>query len=225
MLASRKPKADSLLRALARHSNELRSQAATRQLRMGHLRLACALLLLAVCLQPVKAEQEEKLAQQVFEVRSAFLERQDDVYQLNATLAFELPEGARQAIIDGVAMTLDLEIVLRRSRRFWLDENVATLVQNYQLEHRVLSERYLVRNVNSGEQISFPTLDTALNSLRVITDLPILDQSLIEPDNEYEISLRASLDVRTMPDALRFVLFLADDWRQRSERYIWSPRL
>jgi len=59
----------------------------------------------------------------------------------------------------------------------------------------------------------------------VISNLPILDQSLITPDNEYEISLRASLDVRTMPDALRFVLFLADDWRQRSDRYLWSPRL
>jgi hypothetical protein len=222
MLASRKPKADVLLRAPARHSPPSSPRTATR-----HRGLFCAVLLLAACLQPVRAQQgdEEELEPQQFEVRSAFLERQENVYQLNATLAFELPEGARQAIIDGVVMTLDLEIVLRRSRRFWVDENVATLVQNYQLEHRALSERYLVRNINSGEQTSFPSLDRALDSLRVISDLPILDKSLITPGNEYEISLRASLDVRTMPDALRFLLFLADDWRQRSERYIWSPRL
>ena len=168
---------------------------------------------------------EQQAAAQKMEVRSAFLERQENVYQLNATLAFDLPEGARQAIIEGVPLTLELEIVLRRSRRFWFDESVATLVQNYQLEHRVLSERYLVRNLNSGEQMSFPTLDNALDAMRVVSSLPILDQSLIEPDEEYEISLRASLDVRTMPDVLRFVLFFADDWRQRSERYIWSPRL
>ncbi len=182
-----------------------------------------AVALVAVWVQPSHAEPQ--LDEQKFEVRSAFLERQENVYQLNATLAFDLPEGARQAVIDGVAMTLDLEIVLRRARSFWFDESVATLVQNYQLEHRALSERYLVRNVNSGEQMSYPTLDTALDSLRVITDLPILDQSLIQPDTQYEISLRASIDVRTMPDVLRFVLFLADDWRQRSERYVWSPRL
>jgi hypothetical protein len=41
----------------------------------------------------------------------------------------------------------------------------------------------------------------------------------------YEIGLRASLDVRTLPDTLRFVLFWTDDWRQRSEWYTWSPRL
>jgi hypothetical protein len=182
-----------------------------------------AALLMAVWVSSAYAEPP--IVPQKMEVRAAFLERQDNVYQLTATLAFELPEGARQAIIEGVALTLDLEIVLRRSRRFWFDEAVATLAQNYQLEHRALSERYLVRNLNSGEQMSFPTLDSALDALRVVSNLPILDQSLIEPDEEYEISLRAGLDVRTMPDVLRFVLFLADDWRQRSERYIWSPRL
>lgn len=187
--------------------------------------MVCVALLLAVFFSASAGAQDEPVEPPKLEVRSAFLERQDNVYQLNTTLAFELPEGARQAIIDGVVMNLDLEIVLRRARRFWFDESVATLVQNYQLEHRALSERYLVRNVNSGEQTSFPTLDRALDSLRVITDLPILDQSLIEPDNQYEISLQASLDVRTIPRALRFLLFLADDFRQRSERYIWSPRL
>lgn len=184
-----------------------------------------AALLIALWLS--SAHAEPPLVPQKMAVRSAFLERQDNVYQLNATLAFDLPEGARQAVVDGVPMTLDLEIVLRRARRFWFDEAVATLVQNYQLEHRVLSERYLVRNLNSGEQMSFPTLDGALDAMRVISNLPILDQSLIEPDEEYEISLRASLDVRTMPDVLRFVLFLADDWRQRSERTdrkLWPSR-
>jgi hypothetical protein len=188
-----------------------------------------AVLLIAVWVS--SAHAEPPVAPQKMEVRSAFLERQENVYQLNATVAFDLPEGARQAIIEGVAMTLDLEIVLRRSRRFWFDEAVATLVQNYQLEHRALSERYLVRNLNSGEQSSFPTLDSALDALRVISDLPILDQSLLEPDEDYEISLRAGMDVRTMPDVLRFVLFLADDWRQSSEPYLlslrklWPPRL
>ena len=183
--------------------------------------MVCVGLLLAVCSLGASADPDEDEPEpQRLEVRSAFLERQENVYQLNTTLAFELPEDARQAIVDGVVMTLDLDIVLRRARRFWFDESVATLVQNYQLEHRALSERYLVRNVNSGEQTSFPTLDRALDSLRVITDLPILDQSLIEPDEKYELSLRAALDVRTMPEVLRFVLFLSDDWRQRSEPYV-----
>lgn len=164
-------------------------------------------------------------AQQRLDVRSAYIEPVDSVYALNATLDLELPEGARRAIRDGVPFTLDVEIVVHRSRRLWLDETVATLQQHYELVYHALSERYLVRNLNSGEQTSFATLDAAIDSVRVIADLPILDKALVVPDATHEISIRASLDVRTMPDALRFVLFWTNDWRQRSEWYIWSPEL
>jgi uncharacterized protein DUF4390 len=164
-------------------------------------------------------------AQGRFDIRSAYVERAEGVYQLNATLDFEVVEGARAAIRDGAPFTMHLEIVVRRERSYWLDEVVATLDQSYELVYHALSDRYLVRNLNSGEQVSYATLDAALDSLRVISSLPILDQALVRPERRHEISLRASLDIRTMPDTLRFILFWSDDWRQRSEWYTWSPRL
>jgi hypothetical protein len=164
-------------------------------------------------------------AQQRFDIRSAYVERAEGVYQLTATLDFDIGEGARAAVRDGAPFTLHLEIVVRRQRSYWLDEGVAALEQSYELVYHALSDRYLVRNVNSGEQASYATLDAALDSLRVISNLPILDQALVRPERRHEISLRASLDVRTMPDTLRFILFWSDDWRQRSEWYTWSPRL
>lgn len=160
-----------------------------------------------------------------FEIRSAYVEPADRVYELNATLSFDLPEGARAAIREGVPLTMHLEIVVKRRRSYWLDETVATLDQSYELAYRALSERYLVRNLNSGEQASYATLDAALDALRVISRLPILDQALVSPNRRHEISVRGNLDVRTMPDTLRFVLFWSDDWRQRSEWYTWSPQL
>src|SRR5262245_56351830 len=90
-----------------------------------------------------------------FEIRSAYIEPADRVYELNATLSFDLPEGARAAIREGVPLTLHLEIVVKRRRSYWLDETVATLDQSYELAYRALSERYLVRNLNSGEQASY----------------------------------------------------------------------
>ena len=178
--------------------------------------LAAALL----SLFPTRVSAQERI-----EIRSAYVEASDSIYLLNATIDFELPEGARLAIGEGVPLTLDLEIAVQRGRSYWLDETVATLEQHYELVFHALSERYLVRNLNSGEQSSFATLEAALDFLRVIEDLPILDGALLETKRTYEIGLRASLDVRTMPDTLRFVLFWTDDWRQRSEWYTWSPRL
>jgi Domain of unknown function (DUF4390) len=192
----------------------IRNAAPTRLLFLG----ACAVI--AASLPWASAWAQTRL-----EVRSAYVERDENVYQLNATIDFELPEGARAAVRDGVPLTLHLDIVLHRQRSYWLDENVAALGQDYELLFHALSERYLIRNLNSGEQASYPTLDTALDALRVISNLPILDQALVRTASRHEISVRASLDVRTMPDTLRFVLFWADDWRQRSEWYTWSPQL
>jgi hypothetical protein len=182
--------------------------------------LIAALLALLSCVHAGVAA-----AQTVFEVRSAYIEPAEGVYELNATLNFDLPEGAREVIREGVPLTLHLEIVVKRQRNYWLDEGVATLDQYYELAYRALSERYLVRNLNSGEQASYATLDAALDAMRVISRLPILDQALVSPNMRHEISVRGNLDVRTMPDALRFVLFWSDDWRQRSEWYTWSPQL
>lgn len=164
-------------------------------------------------------------AQSRFEIRSAYIERSEGVYQLNATIDSDLVEGARSAIRDGAPLTLHLDIIVRRQRSYWLDETVATLDQGYELAFHALSERYLVRNLNSGEQASYPTLDAALDALRVISNLPILDEALVAPKSRHEVSVRASLDVRTMPDTLRFILFWSDDWRQRTEWYTWSPQL
>lgn len=191
------------------------------RLRRGRaaLQLLFVLFCASVCYAPAS------WAQGRFEIRSAYVERAEGVYQLNATLDFEVTEGARAAMRDGAPFTMHLEIVVRRQRSYWLDEVVATLDQSYELVYHALSDRYLIRNVNSGEQVSYATLDAALDALRVISNLPILDQALVRQDQRHEISLRAGLDVRTMPDTLRFILFWSDDWRQRSEWYTWSPRL
>ncbi len=182
--------------------------------------IARAFVLLVLFAVPIVAWSQER-----FEIRSAYIEPTDSVYELNATIDFELPEGAREIVREGVPLTLHLEIVVKRQRNYWVDYAVATLEQRYELVYHALSERYLVRNLNSGDQTSFPTLEAALDQLRVVSKLPLLDKALVEDGRRHEVSVRASLDIQTMPDALRFVLFWADDWRQRSEWYTWSPKL
>jgi hypothetical protein len=165
------------------------------------------------------------LAAHQFEIRAAYVERTNGVYTLNAKLDFRLPEGAQQAVQDGARMTLDLEIVVHRARSLWFDETIAVLEQHYELVYHALSERYLVRNLNSGEQTSFSNLNAAIDSLSQIHGLPVLDETFILPPERYEISLRANLDVRTLPKALRTVLFWVDDWRQSTDWYTWPLKL
>ncbi len=155
------------------------------------------------------------------EVRSASLALDQDVYELDARLDLRLPEEARAAIEAGLTMRLDYEIVLARVRSFMLDANVAELVQRYELSYHALSQRYLVRKLNTGEQQDFGTLQAALDRISEVRGLPVIDAALVEPGRQYNVGVRALVDLNTGSDALRWILFWTDDWSVTSEWYEW----
>jgi hypothetical protein len=107
-------------------------------------------------------------------------------------------------------------------RGFWLDEVEAQLTITYELEYRPLSQRYIVRNLNSGDQDSFATLYSALNNLGRVQGLPVIDDALINPDSKYRLRLRAALSTRQYPAALRIIFFWRSQWQLESKWYEWS---
>ena len=156
-----------------------------------------------------------------FEVRSASVALQDGVYYLDAWVEYRLSTEAREALDAGVALTLETEVEFQRIRRFWLDDQGADLRQGYELQYHALSERYLVVNLNSGEQSSYATLFSAFNSLGRITELPLIDASLLDAESNYEIRIRAVLSTEDIPGPLRLLAFWRRDWSLESEWYTW----
>jgi hypothetical protein len=164
------------------------------------------------------------VAQSRVDVRSASLALDQDVYELDAKVQIGLPEDARKAIEAGLTLRLDYEIELARVRRYMLDATVASLVQNYELSYHALSQRYLLRNLNTGEQQDFGTLQSALDRLGDVRGLPVIDAALVVPGPSYELRLRAVLNMSTVPDALKWLLFWSDDWSATSDWYTWPLR-
>ncbi len=157
-------------------------------------------------------------------VRSASLSLDQDVYELDARIEVRLPEDARKAIEAGLTMRLDYEIELARVRNYMLDATAAALTQSYELNYHALSQRYLVRNLNTGEQQDYGTLQSALERLSDVRGLPVVDAALVEPDHSYEVRVRAVLDLNSGSEALRWILFWTDDWSASSEWYEWPLR-
>jgi hypothetical protein len=160
-------------------------------------------------------------AEPPFGVRTAYVQLVEGVYLLSARLHLPLNGRLREAVKDGVPLKLELELEVNGSRRFWLNEGVASLHQLYELQYDAVSDRYLVRNLNSGEQSSFPTLDDALEQLAQVSGLPVLDRALIEPGRRYDFNLRVTRDLGDIPQALRVLMFWTDDWHRVSEWYTW----
>ena len=160
-----------------------------------------------------------------FEVRSAFLEPAERVYQLNATLDLGLSKNALQAIREGVPVLVELDLSVVRKRRYLPDVEIASLVQRWQIHYHALSERYLVNNLNSGQQTSYSSLSAALAALSDVRGLPVIDEALIERGQRYEASLRASAAIEGgLPSALKFILFWID-WKRTTDWYTWTVRL
>jgi hypothetical protein len=107
-------------------------------------------------------------------------------------------------------------------RRWFIDDAEAELAVRYELEYRPLSQRYIVKNLNSGEQDSYATLYSALNSLGRIQALPVIDDALLQPDREYNIRLRAMLNTQQYPATLRLLFFWRGEWQLQSEWFEWS---
>jgi len=186
-------------------------------LRHGAMLLLC---FLATTVAPL-AHAESKA---VVRTASMALDTTQDVYELDAKVDITLPEEARKGIEAGLTLRLTYEIELYRVRRFMLDATVATLEQASELSYHALSQRYLVRNLNTGEQQDFGTLQAALEALGDLRGLPVIDSDLVEKGPAYEGRMRAVVDLSTTPDALKWLLFWSDDWSITSEWFTWPFR-
>jgi hypothetical protein len=198
--------------------SDIRAAAGSRRFGVGVFELLTVAVVALGVQSPADAQDDPGR----FEIRSASVELRTGVYYLDAWVEYRLSTEAREALDAGVALTLETEVEFLRSRRFWFDDEEAGLRQGYELQYHALSERYLVVNLNSGEQSSFATLFSALNFLGRITELPLIDASLLDSESDYEIRIRAVLSTEDIPGPLRLLAFWRRDWSLESGWYTWQ---
>jgi hypothetical protein len=186
------------------------------------LRLAIAASLSLLLVAGARA-QDDVEREGYFEVRQASTTLADNgVHRLDARLQLVLPSEALDALDSGVPLTIELQAQVIRRKRWVPDSTDAELAVTFELEYRPLSQRYLVRNLNSGEQDSFATLYSALNNLGRIDGLPLIDDELLVAGKPYTARLRALLQTKQYPAPLRLLFFWRSGWQLKSEWLEWS---
>jgi len=188
--------------------------------KQGGMRAIVALLAALVLGTGVAQENVER--EGYFEVRSATTGQVNGVHTLDARLQLVLSSEALAALESGVTLTIELQLQVIRERRFIPDDVEAELAIRYELEYSPVTQRYIVRNLNSGDQDSFATLYSALNSLGRVQGLPVIDDALLEPDATYRARVRAMLNTERYPAALRVLFFWRGQWQLQSEWFEWS---
>lgn len=161
----------------------------------------------------------------LLEVRSAYVTVDQGVFQLFARVAYPVNDDIRAALKDGLTLTFDLDVVVSRERRFWLDETIAEYTLRRELNYHAISDRYVTRDVDTrsgAEQHSYATLEEALEELGTVDSWPFLLSPQLSPRRQYRVSLRAGVRRGRLPDTLRVLLFWTDDWHRESEWFSWS---
>jgi len=157
----------------------------------------------------------------VLEVRSAYVNIDHGVFQLHARLEYPQGPAIRNALRDGITLDFDLDVRIERERHLWFNANIVELTLHRELGYHAVSDRYVVRDVRSGDQDTFATLDEALEFLGRVDGWPILVEPQLDGGN-YTISVRAGVRRGSLPASLRALLFWTDEWARQSEWYTWS---
>jgi hypothetical protein len=171
----------------------------------------------ALCAQTLRADALDG----VLEVRSAYVNVDGGVFLLHARVEYPTNPAIRDALRDGITLTFELDTRVERERRFWFDAEVVALTLRRELAYHAVSERYVVKDVRSGDQQSYATLEEALKQLGTVDGWPIL----VEPQLDggmYHVSVRAGVRRGRLPASLRALMFWTDDWHRTSEWYSWS---
>jgi hypothetical protein len=156
-----------------------------------------------------------------FVIRTAYTELQNGVYNLNADVDLSLSDAAVNALENGLPLTVELQIEIIKHRSFVWDKKVAELAERYQISYHALTRRFIITNLNSGDEQSFASYRDAITSLGQISDLPVIDAKLLEPDTRYKIRMRAVLDIKDFPGPLQLIASLFKGWDLTSEWYEW----
>jgi hypothetical protein len=146
----------------------------------------------------------------------------NDVYMVDATIHYQFSQRAIEALANGIALTLIVEIEVRQRRAYLWDPKVATISQRFRLEHHALSKQYVVTNLITDMRRNFPSLDEAIAILGKIEGVPIIEQRLLNPDRSYQARIRARLDIEALPALLQPIAYFSSDWYLSSPWYTWE---
>lgn len=191
----------------------------------------CLLLLAAAShaeeaapVEPIAEVAVETEAEGRFTVQTAYAELIDGVYHLNADVEYLLSEPALRALESSLPLTITVEVEIIRDRRFMWDSTLASLRHSYQIQWHPLSRRYLVRDLTSGEIDSFSNYRAAIAALGQVSDLPLIDETLLEADSRYRVRMRTRLDLSEYSAPLRVYASFWSSWTIESDWYEWVLR-
>lgn len=145
----------------------------------------------------------------------------EDGYRLSASYDIKLTFAAQQALTRGVPLYFVGEFSLKRSRWYWLDEEIFQGEQTVKLAYNVLTRQY---RLSRGALFqNFASFEDALDILARQNSAAI-PAELMKKDGDYMAAARFRLDIAQLPLPLQVNALTGKDWALNSDWYRWVIR-
>ncbi len=180
-------------------------------------------LWLGLCLQARAAGPSE--------ISDMRLEHADEGFFLSASLRFDLPTLAEDALQKGIPMYFITEAEVLRERWYWYDQQVVKATRHMRLSFQPLTRRWRL-NVSptpfEGNGLgvvlgqNFDQLADALAAMQRIARWKIAEPGIIDPRARYQVQLRLWLDLSQLPRPLQIGAMGRSGWNlslERSQRF------
>jgi hypothetical protein len=143
---------------------------------------------------------------------------------LDADIGFELNDTVSEALENGVPLTFETHVQLRRADAWVWESDVVEHRLRTVLMYRPLSGMYELRNLQGDERLSFATRAAALRTLGNIVAMPVIERSRLDLDQDYLVRIDVKLDIEALPLPMRPMAYLKRDWWVSSDRWEWRLR-
>ena len=180
-------------------------------------RLAGMLLLALACCCPVLVSASDA---GVFQLETADTYRTGDGDFLSAQFDIKLSSGAEEAVRNGVPLVFDLQVQVVKTHTWLWDTVDIEIIQHRQIQYHALSESYLVKDLSNDTQGNYRRLEDALRMAGKIQGLLLTEQTL-DPELKYEIRVRGSLDIESLPTPVRLMAYVSSAWDMETKWYSW----
>ena len=150
--------------------------------------------------------------------------REGETLIMDARIDYAFTEVALEALDNGVPLTLEVHVQLRRSDAWVWEESLIDQRLRYVIRYKPLSERFFVSRLPDADGRSYVTRDAAIAALGDLKGLQLAKVSQLEAGEDYEIHLKASLDVEELPLPLKPIAYLLPSWKLSTGWTKWPLR-
>ena len=157
-----------------------------------------------------------------FVVRSAEFTLDQSLMLLDLAIDSDIPDYISIAIEQGFSVPIMFEVEIRAHKRYWFDDRVVSLKQQYLLHHQPMLDSYVVFDVNSSERRYFDDRHEALRFIEVVYKYPLLNIDNLAHDRDFYARVRFGIDTDELPLPLKSSSLWDNDWDLKSDWYEWE---